>query len=125
MLSRGKLRALDAQFGRRGLLVIVLCRLLLALPFAAVNYAASVTRIRLMPFLAGTAVGTLPANSVYVTIKGALVVNSSGLWLNAAAAGLIAIGAGLAWLGRKYRARLFATAPETRDESSQRPTHSC
>lgn len=41
----------------------MICRLLPIVPYGVVNYGAAVTRVRLLPFLAGTAVGTLPAGN--------------------------------------------------------------
>lgn len=101
LLSRGKLRALDAQFARHGFLATVLCRLLPTVPFAAVNYSAALTRVQPIPFLAGTAVGTLPANSAYVAFGGALMTDPPS-WVVPATVGFVMAGTGLAWAGRKY-----------------------
>lgn len=101
-LREGRLEALDALFARRGFTATVVCRLLPLLPYAVVNYGAGVTRVRTVPFLAGTAVGTLPANVAYVAIGGALVADTaSGLvtWLGLAIA--VVVLAVLAWFGRR------------------------
>ncbi|WP_187351859.1 TVP38/TMEM64 family protein [Allosaccharopolyspora coralli] len=101
-LREGRLETLDALSVRRGFTATVVCRLLPLLPYAVVNYGAGVTRVRTVPFLAGTAVGTLPANIAYVTIGSALVVDTaSGLvtWLGFAVA--VVVLSALAWFGRR------------------------
>ncbi|MDI2028248.1 VTT domain-containing protein [Saccharopolyspora sp. TS4A08] len=76
-LRSGRLEALDSLFARRGFTATILCRLLPVVPYGVVNYGAGVTRVRPLPFLAGTAVGTLPANLTYITAGNAL---TSGTW---------------------------------------------
>ncbi|GAB3685437.1 hypothetical protein GCM10027597_35930 [Saccharopolyspora tripterygii] len=116
-LNKGRLETLDSLFARRGFTATVVCRLLPLLPYAVINYGAGVTRVRSMAFLAGTAVGTLPANIAYVTVGGALVgVTASNLviWLGAVVA-VIAVVA-LAWFGRR---RLLSAASMPAEESFQ------
>lgn len=103
ILRRGRLRQLDAFLARRGFVATVLCRLVPIVPFAVVNYTAGVTRVRTLPFLAGTAVGTIPANTSYVMFGGALVADSgTSLWLALGLGGVVLIGLVLARIGRKY-----------------------
>lgn len=94
-LRRGRLNTLDSLFAQRGFMATVLCRLLPVLPYAVVNYGAGVTRMGILPFLAGTAVGTLPANIAYVTAGSVVASGASwtlGSWL---ALGVVAVlGAG-------------------------------
>lgn len=100
LLRRGRLHRLDSLLERRGFAATVLCRLVPVVPFAVVNYTAGMTRVRVIPFLAGTAVGTVPANVSYVMFGGAVVSeDASGPWLALGTAAAVLV-AGLAHLGR-------------------------
>lgn len=102
ILRRGRLRQLDSFLACRGFVATVLCRLVPIVPFAVVNYTAGITRVRTLPFLAGTAVGTIPANTSYVLFGGALVADSgTSLWLALGLGGVVLIGLVLARIGRK------------------------
>ena len=58
-LATGRLKDLDARAGEHGFMLI--CYLRLAyLPFAPLNYAAGLTRIRFLDYLYGSALGMLP-----------------------------------------------------------------
>lgn len=94
-LRAGRLQKLDSVFAHRGFTATVICRLLPVLPYSVVNYGAGITQVGLVPFLAGTAVGTLPANLVYITAGNALVAGTTWqimMWLALAAAVLVAAG---------------------------------
>jgi uncharacterized membrane protein YdjX (TVP38/TMEM64 family) len=98
-LRAGRLQKLDSVFARRGFTATVLCRLLPVLPYGVVNYGAGITRVRPLPFLAGTAVGTFPANLVYVVVGNNLVAGEFWrlvTWLAVALAALVVAG----WLAR-------------------------
>jgi uncharacterized membrane protein YdjX (TVP38/TMEM64 family) len=57
--ATGRLQNLDARVGEHGFMLI--CYLRLAyLPFAPLNYAAGLTRIRFLDYLFGSALGMLP-----------------------------------------------------------------
>lgn len=97
LLRKGRLSALDSAFARRGFTATVICRLLPVLPYGVVNYGAGVTRVRLLPFLAGTAVGTLPANIAYITAGNALAAGDGwmpAIWLALAVAFVVCAGWG-------------------------------
>lgn len=59
---------LDTLLLRRGLLTIIGMRLVPLLPFAVLNYACGLSAVKTQSYLLGTAVGILPAATVYVTI---------------------------------------------------------
>lgn len=67
-LTGGRLDRFDAMLAGRGLRTIVVARLIPVVPFTAVNYLAGLTSVRLRDFVAGTAVGILPATTAYVTV---------------------------------------------------------
>ncbi|MDA3644087.1 VTT domain-containing protein [Saccharopolyspora indica] len=87
LLRKGRLRQLDSFLERRGFVATVFCRLVPFVPFAVVNYTAGVTRVRPLPFLAGTAVGTMPANASYVVFGGVLVADGGTALLLASVLG--------------------------------------
>ncbi|RRO14692.1 TVP38/TMEM64 family protein [Saccharopolyspora rhizosphaerae] len=106
LLRNGRLHALDSAFARRGFTATVICRLLPIVPYGVVNYGAGVTRVRPLPFLAGTAVGTLPANLAYITAGNALAAGAG--WMPTLCSGLAAAALlGIGWLAR----RLARTRP--------------
>lgn len=64
--SRPSLERLDAAAGRRGFLMVLLVRLSPAFPFNVVNYAFSVTSVRLRDYVLGSWLGMLPGTTMYV-----------------------------------------------------------
>jgi uncharacterized membrane protein YdjX (TVP38/TMEM64 family) len=60
-LAGPRLQALSERLGQRGLLAIIMVRLVPIAPFAIVNMVAGVTHIRLRQLLAGTAIGMAPS----------------------------------------------------------------
>jgi uncharacterized membrane protein YdjX (TVP38/TMEM64 family) len=58
-LATGKLQNLDARAGEHGFMLICYLRLVY-LPFAPVNYAAGLTRMRFLDYVCGSALGMLP-----------------------------------------------------------------
>jgi uncharacterized membrane protein YdjX (TVP38/TMEM64 family) len=66
-LLRGRfVLSLDRQLSRHGFRSTLALRLFPAVPFAAANYAAAISRIRLAPFLTATAVGSAANTAAYV-----------------------------------------------------------
>jgi uncharacterized membrane protein YdjX (TVP38/TMEM64 family) len=66
-LLRGRLvLSADRQLSRHGFRSTLALRLFPGVPFAAANYAAAVSRIRLTPFLTATAVGSAANTAAYV-----------------------------------------------------------
>ncbi|WP_202450981.1 MULTISPECIES: VTT domain-containing protein [unclassified Streptomyces] len=66
-LLRGRLvLSLDRQLSRHGFRSTLALRLFPGVPFAAANYAAAVSRIRLVPFLTATAAGSAANTAAYV-----------------------------------------------------------
>jgi uncharacterized membrane protein YdjX (TVP38/TMEM64 family) len=66
-LLRGRfVLSLDRQLSRHGFRSTLALRLFPGVPFAAANYAAALSRIRLLPFLAATAAGSAANTAAYV-----------------------------------------------------------
>lgn len=66
-LLRGRLvLSADRQLSRHGFRSTLALRLFPGVPFAAANYAAAVSQVRLTPFLTATAVGSVANTAAYV-----------------------------------------------------------
>lgn len=81
--TRGRV---DDVLLRHGFVAVVCLRFLPVVPFGLVNYAAGVTGVRVVSFVAGTAVGVVPATLVYTTAGASLGDLTVGQWALAAAA---------------------------------------
>jgi uncharacterized membrane protein YdjX (TVP38/TMEM64 family) len=108
------LRRADALFARYGVLTVVLARLLPFTAFDLLSYAAGLTPMRLVPFLAATAIGMTPATFLMAwlgdlggRLPGALVG-----W----ALGLAALAGAVAWLGSRTRGRPGVSATAAQPE---------
>ncbi|MCC3772448.1 TVP38/TMEM64 family protein [Streptomyces sp. UNOC14_S4] len=106
-LLRGRwLTAADRQLSRHGFRSMLAIRLFPGVPFAAANYCAAVSRMGWAPFLAATAVGSLPATAAYV-IAGSHASSPTSPAFVAATAFLAVTGAAavlVAWHRRRARA---------------------
>lgn len=71
-LAGPRLLALEALVSRRGFVSVLYARILPGVPYSLVNYAAGLTRIRLMVFAGATALGTAPRAFAYTALGGAL-----------------------------------------------------
>ncbi|MDV8009175.1 TVP38/TMEM64 family protein [Rhodococcus sp. IEGM 1318] len=56
----GKLRKLDGMLGRRGLMSVLIVRLIPLFPFSLVNYAAGISAVGQRDYVLGTLVGIVP-----------------------------------------------------------------
>ncbi|MFI9122863.1 TVP38/TMEM64 family protein [Streptomyces bikiniensis] len=66
-LLRGRLlTAADGQLSRHGFRSMLAIRLFPGVPFAAANYCAAVSRMKYVPFLLATGIGTVPNTAAYV-----------------------------------------------------------
>jgi uncharacterized membrane protein YdjX (TVP38/TMEM64 family) len=71
--------ALDQALQSRGLLVVMLTRMSLLLPYNLLNYAYGLTGVGLRPFVIGTGIGMLPAVGLYVYL-GTMARSLGQLW---------------------------------------------
>ena len=60
------------RLDRSGLLAVTSLRLIPALPFSVLNYAAGLSGVRFRPFLLGTVLGTLPGTVALVVLGDAV-----------------------------------------------------
>jgi len=59
-------QAIDRAIGRKGFFVVLLTRLILVLPFPALNYTHGLTSVRLRDFVLGTMIGMVPPILLFV-----------------------------------------------------------
>lgn len=92
-LSGQRVRVVQDWIAQRGFLAVLYSRILPAMPFNVVNYAAGLTRVRLAAFAGATAIGCAPRAFAYVALGGNLSNLSSPQAL-AAFAVLVLMGVG-------------------------------
>ncbi|GAB3833708.1 TVP38/TMEM64 family protein [Dactylosporangium cerinum] len=116
-LTGGRLDRLDSLLAGHGLRTIIVARLIPVVPFTAVNYLAGLTAVRLRDFIAGTAVGILPATTAYVTV-GAYGWQPGAWPMWAALATLLVLTVGGLLAERRRRRRSKATEPKATDPAA-------
>lgn len=119
-LSGQRVRVVQDWIAQRGFLAVLYARILPAMPFNLVNYAAGLTRIRLAVFAGATAIGCAPRAFAWVALGGNLSNLGSPQAL-AAFAVLIAMGmGGLLVAARDAGLRSRLRAARTRRSGSGR-----
>jgi len=71
----------DERLSKRGWLAILSLRLIPAVPFSAINYAAGASTVRLLPYTLATVGGLLPGTAAVVILGDALAGHPSPLLL--------------------------------------------
>jgi uncharacterized membrane protein YdjX (TVP38/TMEM64 family) len=93
----------DAALARRGVVAVLVSRLIPVLPFTGINYAAGLTAVRFRDFLLGTAIGVVPGTVAYVAV-GAYGTSPTSRPFLAAVAALLALSlGGTWWVARRRR----------------------
>jgi uncharacterized membrane protein YdjX (TVP38/TMEM64 family) len=93
----------DERLRQRGWLAIVSLRLIPAVPFSAINYAAGASAVRALPYTLATLGGLLPGSAAVVVLGDALAAHpSSLLYLVSVCTGALGL-AGLIIEIRRYR----------------------
>ena len=67
-LTSTRVQRVDDLIARRGLLAVILVRLVPVVPFTAINYTAGLTGVQLWQYAVGTAVGIVPGTVAYVAL---------------------------------------------------------
>lgn len=98
IVSSRSLARVDGFMERRGVLAVFLARLIPFINPDVVSYAAGVTRIRWMAFLAAIAAGSAPATAFY-SIVGAAALDST-LWVVGVVAASTFIPIAVIWIFR-------------------------
>ena len=100
-----RLLALRDLVSRRGFVSVLYARIVPGAPYSLVNYAAGLTRIRLLVFAAATALGAAPRAFAYTALGGSLSDLSSPEALVAVAVIAVMALTGLVLVGRNLRLR--------------------
>lgn len=89
-----RVASVDRRLRRRGWLSIASLRMVPAIPFSVVNYAAALSSIRLSQFLPATVLGSAPGTVAAVLLGHSLTEGSgtAALWATAAFAGVGVVG---------------------------------
>ena len=114
--NQQRLRALDKAVQSRGLLVVMLTRMSLLLPYNLLNYAYGLSGVAIRPYALGTWIGMLPAVALYVYLgtlarslgqlfDGEVSAGDAGPWLMAA--GLV-VAVAAVWVVHRTATRLLA-----------------
>jgi uncharacterized membrane protein YdjX (TVP38/TMEM64 family) len=113
-LSGHRVRVVQDWIAQRGFVAVLYSRILPAMPFSLVNYAAGLTRVRLVVFAAATAIGCAPRAFAWVALGGSLDDLGSPEAI-AAFAVLVVMGlGGLAAAGRDVLIRRRLAAGDSR-----------
>lgn len=81
-LSPAWQRRLSASGGRSGFLLLIVLRLIPAVPYNLINYAFGLTDISLTAYLLGSAIGIIPGTLVFINIGDkALDTSSPRFWI--------------------------------------------
>lgn len=72
LVSHPRVDALDAQLQSRGWPAVLSLRLIPAVPFSVLNYAAGASSVRAMPYLLATVVGLVPGTAAVVILGDAM-----------------------------------------------------
>jgi uncharacterized membrane protein YdjX (TVP38/TMEM64 family) len=108
LVSHPKVDALDARLRTRGWVAVMAMRLIPAVPFSVLNYAAGASAVRLLPYTLATVAGLLPGTAAVVVLGDALTGSVSPL-LFVVSLGTAALG--LAGLYFEITAHRRAAAP--------------
>ncbi len=110
-LTGHRARALDRFVAERGLVALLLLRLVPVVPFGVLNLVAGVTALRLRDYTIATALGIVPATVAFVAVGGTLDDPTSPAFLVAVSL-LVVVTVGGALGARRLRRRdLDATTP--------------
>ncbi|MET9224158.1 TVP38/TMEM64 family protein [Streptomyces sp. NPDC093221] len=118
---RGRIAlSLDRQLSRHGFRSTLALRLFPGVPFAAANYAAAVSRIRLLPFLTATAAGSAANTAAYVVAGSRAASPTSPVFL--LALGFLGVtGVAAAMVARRTRSARAAD-PDSAEPSDSSET---
>ncbi|WP_326546822.1 TVP38/TMEM64 family protein [Mycolicibacterium sp. ND9-15] len=79
LVRHPRIQALDARLRERGWPTVVSMRLIPAVPFSVLNYAAGASSVRVLPYTLATLGGLLPGTAAVVILGDALTGNVSPL----------------------------------------------
>ncbi|MHC9292773.1 TVP38/TMEM64 family protein [Mycobacterium sp. LTG2003] len=77
LVSHPRVESLDARLRQRGWPVVLSTRMIPAVPFSVLNYAAGASAVRVLPYTLATVAGLLPGTAAVVILGDALTGNIS------------------------------------------------
>ncbi|MEV8514458.1 TVP38/TMEM64 family protein [Dactylosporangium sp. NPDC051484] len=89
----GRLLAMEQAVCKRGVLAIIVSRMIPLVPFGIANYLFGTTSVRMRTFFTGTVLGALPATLAYSAL-GAATARGDALGMSIAGAIIVALGVG-------------------------------
>jgi uncharacterized membrane protein YdjX (TVP38/TMEM64 family) len=120
-----RIEALDARLRERGWPAILSMRLIPAVPFSVLNYAAGASAVRVLPYAIATLVGLVPGTAAVVILGDALTGNISPLLLLISFCTASVGVAGLVYEfrahRRHHRQQLAAADPDRADRARSGP----
>lgn len=72
LIQHPAIEAVDARFRQRGWTMVLSLRLIPAVPFAVINYAAGASAVRVLPYSLATFVGLVPGTLAFVVLGDAV-----------------------------------------------------
>jgi uncharacterized membrane protein YdjX (TVP38/TMEM64 family) len=116
-LSGHRLHAIQDWIAARGFLAVLYARILPAMPYSLVNYAAGLTRVPLAVFVGATAIGCAPRAFAYAALGGSLddLGSPEALVALGVLVGMAVAGVLLAWFTRSRS----GTGSSSRDVRSE------
>jgi uncharacterized membrane protein YdjX (TVP38/TMEM64 family) len=100
LVSHPRVDAVDARLRERGWPVVLAMRMIPAVPFSVLNYAAGASAVRVVPYALATLAGVLPGTAAIVILGDALTGRVSPLLL---VVSVCTAGLGLAGLAFELR----------------------
>lgn len=110
LVSHPRVEAVDRRLRERGWPVVLATRLIPAVPFSVLNYAAGASSVRVLPYTLATFVGVLPGTSAIVVFGDALTGRVSPLLL---VVSVCTAGLGVAGLIYEIRTHRRSQTPVT------------
>jgi uncharacterized membrane protein YdjX (TVP38/TMEM64 family) len=124
LVRHPRVDTLDARLRERGWLAILSMRLIPAVPFSVVNYAAGASAVRVLPYTLATLVGLLPGTAAVVILGDALTGNVNPLLVLVSVCTAMVGIVGLCYeiaVYRRHHARATASAPRETDSAAVSP----
>ncbi|MCV7236955.1 hypothetical protein A5765_09915 [Mycolicibacterium celeriflavum] len=116
LVPHPRVQSLDARLGERGWPTVLSMRLIPAVPFSVLNYAAGASSVRVLPYSLATLAGLLPGTAAVVILGDALTGNVSPLLV------LISLcTAGLGVAGLVYEIRVHRRHHRDRTAEADQP----
>ncbi|MFZ0835650.1 MAG: TVP38/TMEM64 family protein [Mycobacterium sp.] len=105
LIKHPAIEAVDARFRQRGWAVVLSLRLIPAVPFSVINYAAGASVVRVVPYSVATLLGLIPGTLAFVVL-GDAVTGQVDPALVAVSAAIACVG----FVGLLYELRLHRAA---------------